>query len=476
MHTTIGEIQRSKMEDILPVLSRAIEFLEGTVTPQTSPDSESDEQCCSAMNVDTFSAAMRRIQQALPVIESFEKDAVKMRLCSFASDAIRSYFEKTASLHNDGSHAADNNSWNACTDGVDNSTSRIHDQRHRSGGDDEANSTSVSSNFRLLQPQSINVHWRDIVGAERAVAGLKQAVVLPRKMPELFSGVRKPWGCILLYGPPGTGKTLLASAAAAEAGIPLIPISSSDLLSKWVGDTEKLIRSLFHEASALDKCIIFLDEIDALCSARGSGSESESSRRVKTEFLVRMQTVDPRRVTIMAATNLPWELDIAFRRRFDRLIYVGLPSYNARRELLQKYLSEVEHCLSSDDVDAVVDSLDGCSPCDIGHICHNAIMAPIDRLQRAEYFRCVGSPPSCDTTLSLCCGGGLHTSVQHVAPCDASCKGAFAATLDDLPPGLLAPLVVTAADFHDAIATFPKSVTQEYVAQYSAWEASLRNA
>jgi vacuolar protein-sorting-associated protein 4 len=360
------------------------------------------------------------------------------------------------------------------------------------------------SQFKVQTPQDIAVSWKHIIGAKSAVTALKQAVVLPRKMPQLFSGGRKPWGCILLYGPPGTGKTLLASASAREADTSFIPVSVSDLLSKWVGDTEKSIRELFETASRCKRCIVFLDEVDALCGARGSSGESEASRRAKTEFLVRMQTVDSRRVTIIAATNLPWELDTAFRRRFDRVIYVGLPDVDERKLLLSHYLTQAQHEIGSSELEGISrEQLEGFSPCDIAHVCQHAAMLPIERLQAATHFCCVKKsiPPehlqtSTNTVhhhQSGSQGGGDASDVDadainsvdyhhhsdsnmidFLVPCSPDAPGAFPATLDDLDPSLIASPHMITSDLLEATRSYPLTVSKEYLQQYETWESSLR--
>lgn len=160
-----------------------------------------------------------------------------------------------------------------------------------------------------------NVKWEDVAGLEMAKTSLKEAIILPSKFPDIFVGIRKPWKGILLYGPPGTGKTYLAKACATQANSTFFSISSSDLMSKYVGESEKLIKSLFHMAHEKSPSIIFIDEIDSLAGARSEG-ENESSRRVKTEFMVQMQGVgnDTGGVLVLGATNLPWALDSAIRR------------------------------------------------------------------------------------------------------------------------------------------------------------------
>ena len=211
----------------------------------------------------------------------------------------------------------------------------------------------------LFLPDQLSDSISSLCGVEHAFAALHQALVLPSRLPHLFGGPRQPWKCILLHGPPGTGKTSLAAGAAKAANAAFISVTASDLLSKWVGDSEKQVKAIFdfsarktfHSSASStttitsttptplpSRTVIFLDEIDALCGARGASGETEAARRVKTEFLLRMQRVDPHETTIIAATNMPWELDAAFRRRFDRQVYVGLPDTEARYRQLARTL------------------------------------------------------------------------------------------------------------------------------------------
>ena len=133
-----------------------------------------------------------------------------------------------------------------------------------------------------------------------------------------------------------------------------ISISSSDLVSKWMGESEKLVNQLFTMARERSPSIIFIDEIDALCGARGEGGESEASRRIKTEILVQMQGVgnEAGRVLVLAATNTPYQLDQAVRRRFDKRIYIPLPDAPARAHMFRVHVGETPHDLTDADFQA----------------------------------------------------------------------------------------------------------------------------
>jgi vacuolar protein-sorting-associated protein 4 len=204
-----------------------------------------------------------------------------------------------------------------------------------------------------------NVAWSDVAGLDQAKEALKEAVILPRKFPQLFVGKRQPWRGILLYGPPGTGKSFLAKAVATEADAQFFAVSSSDLVSKWQGESERLVKNLFEMARAEEHAIIFIDEIDSLCGSRSEG-ESDATRRIKTEFLVQMQGVQTRSdgLLVLGATNIPWELDPAIRRRFEKRIYIPLPEAAARTRIIELNLGdETPHTLTQPDFNQ------------LGHLC-----------------------------------------------------------------------------------------------------------
>lgn len=191
----------------------------------------------------------------------------------------------------------------------------------RDDDDDDADTKKLRGALAsAILTEKPNIKWEDVAGLETAKDSLKEAVILPIKFPHLFVGKRTPWRGILLYGPPGTGKSYLAKAVATEAKSTFFSVSSSDLVSKWMGESERLVKQLFAMARENKPAIVFIDEVDSLCGTRGEG-ESEASRRIKTEFLVQMQGVgaDDTGLLVLGATNLPWALDPAIKRRFEKV-------------------------------------------------------------------------------------------------------------------------------------------------------------
>jgi len=223
------------------------------------------------------------------------------------------------------------------------------------------------------------VHWNDIAGLEFAKKTIKEIVVWPMLRPDLFSGLRGPPRGILLFGPPGTGKTLIGKCIASQSKSTFFSISASSLTSKWVGEGEKMVRALFAVARVQQPSVIFIDEIDSLLSQR-SDTEHESSRRIKTEFLVQLDgatTSSNDRILVIGATNRPQELDEAARRRLVKRLYIPLPESVARTQLVVNTLKAEKHSLSAEEIEDISRRTDGYSGADMANLCKEAAFGPL---------------------------------------------------------------------------------------------------
>uniref|UniRef100_A0A3Q1FHT9 Katanin p60 ATPase-containing subunit A-like 2 n=1 Tax=Acanthochromis polyacanthus TaxID=80966 RepID=A0A3Q1FHT9_9TELE len=244
----------------------------------------------------------------------------------------------------------------------------------------------ISRDIYLHSP---NVRWEDIIGLEDAKRLVKEAVVYPIKYPQLFTGILSPWKGLLLYGPPGTGKTLLAKAVATECKTTFFNISASSIVSKWRGDSEKLVRVLFELARYHAPSTIFLDELESVMSQRGAGmgGEHEGSRRMKTELLVQMDGLARSEdlVFVLAASNLPWELDHAMLRRLEKRILVSLPSSSARQAMISEWLPPLNSTGGVElrtelDCKTLAEEMEGYSGSDIRLVCKEAAMRPVRKI------------------------------------------------------------------------------------------------
>ncbi|OMH85531.1 Fidgetin-like protein 1 [Zancudomyces culisetae] len=229
------------------------------------------------------------------------------------------------------------------------------------------------------------VKWEDIAGLEHAKRTVMEMVVWPMARPDIFSGLRGPPKGLLLFGPPGTGKTLIGRCIATQSKATFFSISCSSLTSKWVGEGEKMVRAMFAVARVHQPSVIFIDEIDSLLTQR-SESENEASRRIKTEFLVQFDGVGSgedskgERVLIIGATNRPYEIDEAARRRFRKRLYVPLPELSGRIALISNLMAKENHQLDKEQIEELGKLTEGYSGSDIDGLCREAALGPVRNL------------------------------------------------------------------------------------------------
>ena len=280
------------------------------------------------------------------------------------------------------------------------------------------------------------VHWDDIAGCKETKKIISEVILLPIINPKLFTGVLTPPRGILLFGPPGTGKTMIGRAIASNINATFFSISATSLTSKWIGEGEKMVRTLFAVARHVEPSVIFIDEIDSLLSARKSEGEHEASRRMKNQFLVEMEGCaggGHEKLLIVGATNRPEEIDEAARRRLPKQIYVPLPDAEARMELIRRLLSTTRYSITDKGLLNIVKKTEGYSGSDIRHIIGEAAMEPVRSLTDGGD------------------GGG----------------GAEPGRLQDARPEDMRP--VTIEDFKYAVHKCNKSVSENEIERYEAY-------
>ncbi len=223
------------------------------------------------------------------------------------------------------------------------------------------------------------VNWTDVGGLADVKLKLREAVEMPLKDPDAFKrmGIKPPRG-ILLYGPPGSGKTLLAKAVANESEANFISIKGPEVMSKWVGESEKAVRTIFKKAKQVAPCIVFLDELDAIAHRRGFDNDSGVSERVVNQLLTSMDGLETLEgVVVVGATNRPDMVDPALLRtgRFDRILLVPAPDKSARLEILKVHTKGMP--LENVDLDELAEELDGYTGADIEGLCREAAMVAL---------------------------------------------------------------------------------------------------
>ncbi len=251
---------------------------------------------------------------------------------------------------------------------------------------------------------------------------------------------------------------------ATEADATFFSVSSSDLVSKWLGESEKLVRNLFEMARERRPSIIFIDEVDSLCSSRegSGGSSGDSTTRIKTEFLVQMQGVgkDQEGVLVLGATNIPWTLDSAIRRRFERRIYIPLPDADARATIFKLNVGGAAPGMKKSHYKKLAAMTEGYSGADISVIVRDAMMQPIRTVQTSTHFKRVSGPSPADPSVM---------ADDLLMPCSGGDAGAMEMKWMKVPGDKLVPPPVSFKDFERAIQTTRPSVNKADVVKQEEW-------
>jgi vacuolar protein-sorting-associated protein 4 len=327
-----------------------------------------------------------------------------------------------------------------------------------------------------LRPDEIqDVRWEDVIGLENVKRVIRLAVEVPHQLAHIYGGNRVAATALLMYGPPGVGKTYIVKALARQCQHTFLPVSCASIISKYVGDSPKYVKAMLEVAKANKPCILFIDEIDALCPDRGGGGggggASSSDARTIAEFLQQLDGItkdDMKGVVVIGATNQPWVIDDAMRRRFARMIYIPLPDAEDRYRLVAHRLNQnsddAGHSISEQEMWQLAHDTENYSSADLVKLIVTAYEATIEQVTLATHFRATRE---------------RSTGQKVLVPCSAGDEGAYALSYQAIGQedrALLRPNAVTYRLMRATMERIKPSVDLKKLASYAEFTAMYGEA